>query len=86
MKSEKEAEPLRRQRHPIPEFIRSALEKGELMAAYRERPPYQQNDYLRWITRARTLETKQKRLAHMLDELSTGERYLNMPFQVKPHG
>jgi hypothetical protein len=32
------------------------------MRAYQERPPYQQNDYIGWIIRARKPETRAKRL------------------------
>lgn len=50
-------------------FVREALEEADLMDAYKERPPYQRNDYLGWINRARRDETKQKRLDQMLEEL-----------------
>ena len=42
------------------------------MDAYRGRPAYQQNDYLAWIARAKRPETKEKRLAQMLEELERG--------------
>jgi uncharacterized protein YdeI (YjbR/CyaY-like superfamily) len=48
------------------------------MAAYRDRPPYQQNDYVGWITRAKGDETRRKRLDQMLDELEHGGVYMNM--------
>jgi dienelactone hydrolase len=48
------------------------------MEAYQSRPPYQQNDYVGWITRARRPETRDKRLAQMLDELEGGTLYMNM--------
>lgn len=62
----------------MPGFVRSALKARGLMAAYRERPAYQQNDYIGWINRARRPETKQKRLRQMLDELGRGGIYMNM--------
>ena len=43
------------------------------MDAYRARPPYQQNDYIGWISRAKKDETKQKRLAQMLENLLGSE-------------
>lgn len=70
--------PLTRTRYPVPDFIRSALTERGLLDAYRERPDYQQNDYIGWITRAKREETKQKRLAQMLDELEGGKLYMNM--------
>ena len=73
----------RRERHPMPSFIRDALADSEVAEAYRERPPYQQNDYIGWITRAKKPETQQKRLAQMLDELASGDRYMNMPYRAK---
>jgi hypothetical protein len=39
------------------------------MTAYGDRPPYQQNDYIAWIFRAKRQDTRQKRLQQMLHEL-----------------
>ena len=58
--------------------VRAALEERDLMEAYSERPPYQRNDYLGWIGRAKREETRAKRLAQMLDELEAGNRYMKM--------
>ncbi len=52
------------------------------MDDYRARPPYQQNDYLGWINRAKRDETKQRRLAQMVDELRHRDRYMNMPYRA----
>jgi len=54
------------------------------MERYYERPPYQQNDYIGWITRAKREETKQKRLNQMLDELEKGDVYMKMAWK-KPY-
>ncbi|MEW5940914.1 MAG: YdeI/OmpD-associated family protein [Chloroflexota bacterium] len=62
--------PLKRIRHPMPEFIRDDLSARSLMDAYYARPEYQQNDYVGWVTRAKRKETRQKRLAQMLDEIA----------------
>ena len=62
----------------MPDFVQQALQVKGLLAAYRARPPYQQNDYLGWITRAKRPETVQKRLNQMLDELLAGDAYMNM--------
>jgi uncharacterized protein YdeI (YjbR/CyaY-like superfamily) len=72
-----------RPRYPMPDFIRSALNEYEVMDAYRARPPYQQNDYIGWITRAKREETKQKRLNQMLDELKKGNVYMKMKWTSK---
>lgn len=69
---------LKRERHEMPEFVLSALESNSLMEAYRQRPDYQQNDYIGWINRAKRTATKQKRLDQMLDELRKGGVYMNM--------
>ena len=63
---------LTRPRHKMPDYIREALTEHKLMAASHERPDYQQNDYIGWITRAKHEETKQKRLSQMLEELEDG--------------
>lgn len=69
---------LQRERQPMPEFVLQALIRSDLMAAYEKRPPYQRNDYLLWINTAKREETKQKRLAQMLDELARGDVYMRM--------
>jgi len=48
------------------------------MYAYHARPPYQQNDYIGWSTRAKQEATKQKRLDQMLDELESRGVYMNV--------
>ena len=53
------------------------------MDAYRERPDYQQNDYIGWIIRAKREETKEQRLSQMLDELEGGKLYMNMQWPPK---
>jgi uncharacterized protein YdeI (YjbR/CyaY-like superfamily) len=72
---------LSRALQPMPDFVREALDLRGLMAAYRERPAYQQNDYLSWINRARREATKQKRLKQMLDELVRDDVYMNMDWR-----
>lgn len=72
-----------RPRYPMPDFIREALESRGVLEAYRARPPYQQNDYIGWITRAKRIETQQKRMNQMLEELEKGDVYMNMAWQPK---
>lgn len=69
---------LKRPRHEMPDYIREALTARNVMDAYLARPPYQQNDYIGWITRARRESTRQKRLNQMLDELERGGVYMRM--------
>jgi uncharacterized protein YdeI (YjbR/CyaY-like superfamily) len=58
--------------------IRNALNLAGLMSEFRLRPPYQQNDYIGWIARAKQIETRDKRLRQMLHELEVGGIYMNM--------
>jgi len=77
---------LKRAANPMPAYVRAALVDRGLLAAYRSRPPYQRNDYLGWIGRAKQEPTRQRRLAQMLDELAGGTRYMKMawsPIQVR---
>ena len=74
---------LHRQLQPMPDFVRMALVERDLMGAYLNRPPYQRNDYLSWIIRAKQEKTQQKRLNQMLDELTKGDRYMNMKYRAK---
>jgi uncharacterized protein YdeI (YjbR/CyaY-like superfamily) len=67
---------LKRDIQQMPGFVKTALAKEKLMDAYRARPDYQQNDYLGWINRAKGPETKQKRLAQMIEELKKGDLYM----------
>jgi uncharacterized protein YdeI (YjbR/CyaY-like superfamily) len=72
---------LSREIHEMPADIRRALVERGVMAAYRQRPPYQQNDYVGWITRAKLPATRAKRLAQMLDELQRGGVYMHMKWR-----
>ncbi len=74
---------LKRPVYPIPEFVTQALEQENLTAAYNNRPPYQRNDYIGWITRAKRPETTAKRLNQMLEELKDGDRYMGMAYTAK---
>lgn len=69
---------LKRALHPMPEDVRAALVEHGLVAAYEARPPYQRNDYLGWITRAKGEATRGKRLTQMVDELTRGDVYMKM--------
>lgn len=69
---------LNRPIHPVPEFVMQTLHERGLINAYRERPAYQQNDYIGWMNKAKRQETKQKRLSQMLYELEVGGVYMNM--------
>lgn len=73
----------RRQRYPMPDDVEKALVDDGLVGKYRERPPYQQNDYIGWITRAKRPETRTKRIQQMLDELRAGNIYMKMEWRVR---
>ena len=67
----------------MPDFVKTVLIKRGLLDAYKNRPPYQQNDYIGWITRAKREKTRQKRLEQMLDELKKGNLYMNMNYNPR---
>ncbi len=75
------ATPPRRPRWPMPADVEDALIAHALMERYRERPPYQQNDYIGWITGAKRPETRTKRINQMLDELRAGDVYMKMAWR-----
>jgi Bacteriocin-protection, YdeI or OmpD-Associated len=50
---------------------------------YLQRPAYQQNDYIGWITRVKLPATRQKRLEQMLDELFRRDVYMKMAYCTK---
>ena len=74
---------LKRAQNPMPEFVKAALESEGVAAAYAARPPYQRNDYLGWISRAKREATQAKRLRQMLDELAAGDAYMGMAWRGK---
>ncbi len=74
---------MRRPAHPMPDFVRAALDARGLRARYEARPWYQRNDYLGWINRAKREDTKKKRLNQMLDELNAGDVYMKMAWRPR---
>jgi uncharacterized protein YdeI (YjbR/CyaY-like superfamily) len=70
----------------MPSFVRKALVTNDLLEAYHKRPPYQQNDYIGWITRAKREVTREKRLDQMLEELRQGDVYMKMEWRPKTRG
>jgi hypothetical protein len=75
--------PHKRQKHPLPDDIREALNLRGLMDAYQSRPPYQQNDYIGTlcVTPARPTATKLKRLDPMPAELESGKFYTRIDWK-----
>jgi len=69
--------------YDMPDYISAALDKSGLWERYNARPPYQRNDYIGWITRGKREETRQKRLAQMLEELNEGDAYMGMGYNAK---
>ncbi|SHH06612.1 YdeI/OmpD-associated family protein [Pedobacter caeni] len=79
----KELKDLKRALNEMPDDIKEALIAAEVFDLYQARPPYQQNDYLGWIGRAKLPETKKKRLQQMLTELKNGTVYMKMSWKSK---
>ena len=73
--------PLSRPLQEMPDFVREALTARGLMEAYEARPPYQRNDYLGWIARAKREDTRRRRLLQMLEELEAGGVYMRMAWR-----
>jgi uncharacterized protein YdeI (YjbR/CyaY-like superfamily) len=73
---------LRRNLNPMPDFVRDALAERKLISVFEARPDYQRNDYLGWIASPKREETRQKRLAQMLDELERGDVYMRMAWRT----
>ena len=67
----------------MPPDIEKRLQARGLRAAYDARPPHQRNDYLAWIARAKRVETRESRLAQMLEELAGGTHYMKMKWRPK---
>ncbi len=80
---EQQPSTLKRPLYPIPQDIAAALKTKNLWEQYNSRPPYQRNDYIGWITRAKRPETREKRLNQMLAELESGTAYMGMAYKAK---
>lgn len=74
---------LKRPLQPMPGDIAARLDADGLRAAYDARPPYQRNDWLAWIARAKRPQTREKRIAAMLAELEKGHGYMGMEWQPR---
>jgi uncharacterized protein YdeI (YjbR/CyaY-like superfamily) len=72
---------MKRPAYPMPDYVAKALDAEGLRARYDQRPWYQRNDYVAWIDRAKREETREKRLAQMLDELRAGDVYMKMAWR-----
>ena len=72
---------LKRMIQPMPPEIEERLIAENLNDDFKQRPAYQQNDYLAWIGRARRLETRQRRLEQMIAELRDGHLYMGMKYR-----
>ena len=83
MKNDLDTSRMTRPVYDLPDFIVSALDQSGLWEQYRARPPYQRNDYIGWINRAKREETRQKRLSQMLFELQAGHGYMGMDYKKK---
>ncbi|WP_374405862.1 YdeI/OmpD-associated family protein [Pelagerythrobacter sp.] len=68
----------KRPRESMPADVERALHDAGQAKAYAARPPYQRNDYLIWIGRAKRDETRGKRVAQMIAELKAGDTYRGM--------
>jgi len=67
-----------RPHQPMPDDVLERLRASDLLEEYGKRPSYQRNDYLAWIGRAKRPETREKRIAQMLEELAAGGIYMKM--------
>jgi uncharacterized protein YdeI (YjbR/CyaY-like superfamily) len=56
----------------MPDDVQQKLEVRGLIDAYEQRPLYQRNDYLPWISRAKRIDPRRKRIEQMLEELEEG--------------
>ncbi len=69
---------MKRQRYIMPSDIEKQLVVHGVMEDYKQRPEYQQNDYIGWIERAKRENTRQTRIKQMVEELITGGVYMKM--------
>lgn len=83
MKPSFDSSRLTREIHDIPDDVARALDERGLWDAYHARPPYQQNDWIGWICRAKLPQTRIRRLESMLSELEAGHGYMGMHWEPR---
>lgn len=83
MKNELDTTRMTRAVYDIPDDVVTLLKEKGLWDAYKSRPPYQQNDYIGWIIRAKRQKTRDKRIGIMLSELQAGHGYMGMKWGEK---
>ena len=64
--------------HAMPDDVTEALRAAGVRERYDYRPQYQRNDYVGWIIRTKTLDTRRKRIEQMVAELRQGGIYMGM--------
>lgn len=64
----------------MPADIRIRLAERNLTDAYRGRPADQKVEYVAWIEGAKLSLTRNRRIGQMLDELASGDRFMDKPF------
>jgi uncharacterized protein YdeI (YjbR/CyaY-like superfamily) len=69
---------LTRKIYRLPVALKRRMEAEGVLELYQQRPPYQRNDYLGWIARAKQEATQQKRTEQMIAELKKGNVYMKM--------
>ncbi len=74
---------LKRPVQPMPGDIAALLDASGLRAAYDARPPYQRNDWLAWIARAKQPATRQRRIDSMIADLDRGHGYMGIDWQPR---
>ncbi len=74
---------LKRDTNLMPNDVAETLNSTGTMDAYKLRPPYQQNDYIGWIEKAKRGETRLKRINQMIAELQSGDAYMGMHYNAK---
>lgn len=68
---------------PMSADMKRALQRHGLMPRFNSCPPYQQRDYISWVTGAKQDTTRIKRLTQTLGELEDGDRYMGMKYKGK---
>jgi uncharacterized protein YdeI (YjbR/CyaY-like superfamily) len=69
---------LTRKINRLPVTLKRRMEAEGVLELYNQRPPYQRNDYLGWIARAKQEATQEKRTEQMIAELKKGNVYMKM--------
>ena len=68
---------------PLPADVRHALVGHGVLGAFKERSPYQQDDHIARVNRARVVESRVARVMELVAELQHGDPFMRTAWRAR---